>query len=75
MAWNYEISWMLITGGDDQRLLVWDIRDNKMIYEVNEPSVSVASLTTHPQKPFTLVTSHFDNSIIFWDLLGFKDVF
>lgn len=66
---------MLITGGDDQRIAVWDIRENKLIYELSEPSISVSALTTHPQKPFTVVSSHFDNSLIFWDLLGFKDIF
>lgn len=31
-------------------------------------------MTTHPQSPFTLVTSHLDNSVIFWDLMGLKDL-
>lgn len=32
-------------------------------------------MATHPLSPFTLVTSHLDNSVIFWDLMGFSDIF
>jgi hypothetical protein len=32
-------------------------------------------MTSSPLNPFTLVTSHLDNSVIFWDLMGFSDIF
>ena len=71
LLWNYEIPWLLISGGDDSIIVAWDIRNNSMIYDMIEPSISVSSFTTHPLKPFTVVSSHIDNSVIFWDLLGF----
>jgi len=75
LSWNYEIPWLLISGGDDSFLGVWDIRTNKLIYETYEPCISTSSFTTHPKRPFTLVSSHLDNSLIFWDLLGLSDIF
>ena len=75
MIWNYEIPWLLISGGDDSCLAAWDIRSNKLIHETVEPCISVSSMTTHPLSPFSLVTSHLDNSVIFWDLMGFSDIF
>jgi WD40 repeat protein len=73
--WNYELPWLLISGGDDSALIAWDIRSNKDIYEALEPSISISSMASHPKNPFSLVTSHLDNSIIFWDLFGIPDVF
>jgi len=65
----------LISGGDDSSIGMWDIRTNKLIYESYEPCISVSSITTHPKKPFTVITSHLDNSVIFWDLLALGDIF
>lgn len=73
--WNFEIPWLLITGGDDSCLAIWDIRKNKLIYETYETCISISAITIHPKKPFTMVTSHLDNSVIFWDLLGLSDIF
>jgi WD40 repeat protein len=75
VQWNYEIPWLLISGGDDSFIAMWDIRNNKLISEAYEPCISTSSFTSHPKKPFTLVSSHLDNSIIFWDLLGVSDIF
>lgn len=66
---------MLISGGDDSCLAIWDIRSNKMMFETFEPCISVSSMTSHPKKPFTIVSSHLDNSIIFWDLMGLSDIY
>jgi len=65
----------LISGGDDSRLAAWDIRNDKLLYETVEPCISVSSIANNPKKPFSLVTSHLDNSVIFWDLMGIQDIF
>jgi WD40 repeat protein len=75
VLWNHELPWLLISGGDDSTLAAWDIRKNQLIYETIEPSISISSMTTHPLNPFTLITSHLDNSLIFWDLLLTPDIF
>jgi len=75
LTWNHELPWLLISGGDDSFIGMWDIRSNKLIYETYEPCISTSSFTMHPKKPFTLVSSHLDNSLIFWDLMGIPDVF
>jgi WD40 repeat protein len=75
VRWNYELPWLLISGGDDSCLAAWDIRHNKMIFEIMEPCISVSSMTNHPSNPFTLITSHLDNSVICWDLMGLNDIY
>jgi WD40 repeat protein len=72
--WNYEIPWLLISGGDDSQIAIWDIRKNKLLFDAFEPCISTSSFTSHPKKPFTLISSHLDNSLIFWDLLGLPDI-
>lgn len=74
LCWNPELPWLLISGGDDSYFAAWDIRSNELIFEMHEPSISISSITTHPSNPFALVSSHFDNTVIFWDLLNFSDI-
>jgi WD40 repeat protein len=74
VQWNYELPWLLISGGDDSSLAAWDIRTNTLIAESLEPCISFSSMTSHPSTPFSLITSHLDNSLIIWDLLGLPDV-
>lgn len=75
VLWNTELPWLLLSGGDDSSLAAWDVRSNKLIYDTLEPSISISSMTSHPMNPFTMVSSHLDNSVIFWDLFGIPDVF
>jgi hypothetical protein len=46
-----------------------------MVYQIHDLSISVSSFATHPKNPFSIATSHFDNSVIFWDLLDVSDIF
>jgi len=39
-----------------------------------EPTLPMTSLITHPTSPFTLISSHFDSSILFWSLNNIPDV-
>lgn len=74
LCWNYELPWLLVSGGDDSRLVLWDIRTNEKAFDTKEPSVSVSCIDSHPSKPFLYVTSHFDNSLFFWDILALGTV-
>jgi ribosome assembly protein RRB1 len=74
VLWNHELPWLLLSGGDDSSLAAWDIRSNELIAECLEPSISFSSLTSHASKPFTVISSHLDNSLIIWDVLGLSDV-
>lgn len=75
MIWNYEIPWLLISGGDDSLLVCWDIRSNTILSTTIEPCISISSMSSHQMKPFSIVSSHLDNSVIFWDLMGLSDIF
>ena len=48
MLWNSEIPWLLLSGGDDSSLAAWDIRNNELVAEAVEPSISFSSMTSHP---------------------------
>jgi WD40 repeat protein len=74
VIWNSELPWMLITGSDDSMIVIWDTRSSKVVTSTYEPTLSLTSFTSHPQRPFTLVSSHFDSSIIIWSLLSLPEV-
>lgn len=66
--------WLLVSGCDDSELAMWDIRSNELISSIHEESISVSAIATHPKRPFAYVTSHLDNSVIFWDILDLSDI-
>jgi WD40 repeat protein len=73
------LPWLLISGGDDSQIALWDIRTDSLVTNtlgdaVYEPSISISSLSSHPGQPFLLISGHLDNSLILWDLLGLPDV-
>lgn len=74
LIWNSEIPWMLISGADDSVIAICDIRNLKVVTSINEPNLSLTSFTSHPKRPFTLISSHFDSSILVWSLLSLPDV-
>ena len=65
---------MLISGADDSYIGVWDIRSKSLLFAIQEPSLALTSFATHPSRPFTLYSSHFDASIMQWSMLGIPDV-
>mmetsp|Transcript_44909 Transcript_44909/g.43482 ORF Transcript_44909/g.43482 Transcript_44909/m.43482 type:complete len:285 (-) Transcript_44909:1660-2514(-) len=74
VSWNFEIPWLLVSGADDSQIALWDIRSNSLITSIVEPCISVSGITSHPKTPFALITSHLDNSVIFWDLLDLPEI-
>lgn len=74
IQWNSEMPWMLISAGDDQRVVVWDLRTQKVLTAITEPTLAMTSLISHPSKPFSMISSHFDSSILFWSLLSIPEV-
>ena len=65
---------MLTSGADDSYIGVWDIRDKKLLFASREPSLALTSFATHPARPFTYFSSHFDASILQWSMLTIPDV-
>ena len=74
LTWNHEFPWMLTSGADDSYVAVWDIRSKSLLFAVKEPSLALTAFATHPERPFTLYSSHFDASIMQWSMLGIPDV-
>lgn len=65
---------MLISGADDNQIIGWNVETQKVLFKTHEPSLSLTSFASHPARPFTLISSHFDASIQQWSLLGLPDV-
>lgn len=74
LSWNYELPWMLITAADDANICIWDIRNETLLTSVYQASLSLTSFAVHPDHPFSIISTHFDNSIIQWSLLGIPDI-
>ena len=74
LLWSTEFPWMLTTGADDSYVAVWDIRNKSLLFAVKEPSLALTAFASHPDRPFTLYSSHFDASIMQWSMLGIPDV-
>jgi WD40 repeat protein len=74
LIWNTEIPWLLISGSDDSVINVWDTRNSKLISSTCEPILATTSLTSHADKPFSIISSHFDSSIVFWSLLSIPEI-
>jgi WD40 repeat protein len=76
LEWSYELPWLLITAADDSKVALWDIRHQIpiLVQESLEPSLSLNGFASHPNRPFSIISSHFDASIKQWTLLGLPDV-
>lgn len=74
LNWSSEVPWLLVSGGDDSRQVCWDVRSRMMIFCAEEPTLAMTSFTSHYDRPFIYFSSHFDASIIQWNLLGVPDV-
>lgn len=74
LAWNHELPWMLCSASDDTQVIVWDLRTEKILTTVFEPTLAMTSLISHPTRPFNLISCHFDSSILFWSVLSIPDV-
>lgn len=74
LSWNTELPWMLISAADNSSIAVWDTRSAVVIHSVHEPTLALTSFASHPDRPFSLVSSHFDSSIIVWSLLAIPEI-
>jgi WD repeat-containing protein 17 len=68
MSWNSEIPWLLMSGGWDMTIRIWDIRQGECINVIYDHHADVYGLISHPQRPFIYVTCSRDTTIRFWSL-------
>ena len=60
--------WFLAPGSWDATLRVWDVRSRECLYVSNEHHAAVSGLTSHPSRPFLLLSCSRDASVRFWSL-------
>lgn len=66
LTWNTEVPWMLLSGAWDGSIRVWDTRSGTCVYEKREHCADVYSLSSHPMRPFSFISSSRDTSIRLW---------
>ena len=74
LHWNTEVPSILVSGGDDDHIKGWNLKSKSVIFDLHEPSLSLTSFSSHPTRPFTLYSSHFDASIQQWSLLELTEI-
>ena len=79
LLWHTEISYLLISGSWDAKILLFDTRhidpnSKDHIVARTEGSeshlVDVYGLASHPDRPFTLVSTSRDTTVRFWNIRG-----
>lgn len=68
LKWNTENS-MLASGGNDNKVCLWDLSSNQAIFELKEHKAAVKALSWCPWKPNLLATGggSIDRTIKLWD--------
>ena len=47
VQWSTEVPWLLVSGGDDSKQAVWDVRNKMLIFCSEEPTLAMTSFTVH----------------------------
>lgn len=69
--WNYEIASLLLSGGWDGTIRLWDIYKKRCLRVVSDHSSDIYGIISHPNRPFYYITVSKDSTIRFWLL---KDI-
>ena len=66
ILWSEAIDYLLLSGGYDGKIILWDARNLNKLGEINAHSSHVYGLATHPQHPFMFVSTSRDTTIRVW---------
>jgi len=76
LSWNTKTSYLMVTGGDEGGLKVWDLRNLKNskggspspVASFNWHTEPITSVEWHPTEESCFVASGADNQVTLWDL-------
>ncbi|OHT15812.1 hypothetical protein TRFO_13835 [Tritrichomonas foetus] len=68
VLWSETVDYLLISGGYDGKIILWDARSLSKIGVIQAHSSHVYGLATHPQRPYLIVSSSRDETIRVWSL-------
>ncbi|SOS78058.1 nucleolar preribosomal assembly protein, putative [Plasmodium sp. gorilla clade G1] len=69
IAWNENTEFLLASGGDDNIIKVWDIRNtNNAVAQLIFHKQPISSISWNFKDTYVLLASSLDNSISIWDL-------
>ena len=66
LAWHHEVPFLLISGSWGGVIKVWDIRNERCLQTLQEHHADVYSIVSHPNRPYTFITSSRDTSVRIW---------
>lgn len=75
LVWHSEIPWMLFTGSWDMSMKVWDTRSETCLFTSYDHHADVYGIAYHPNTPFILASCSRDNTIRFWSIQWFLEMF
>ena len=73
ICWHNEIPWILISGGWDANLKVWNTLTSVCIHTSIDHHSDIYAINSHPLKPNLFITGSRDNSIRLWNFKNLLD--
>lgn len=73
LCWHYEIPWILLSGGWDANIKIWNTVSGQCLYTGIEHHSDIYAISSHPLRPNLFITGSRDNSIRLWDFQRFLD--
>lgn len=70
LSWSYEHKDLLLSGSWDASIRLWDTNSGICLCVVNDHVADVYSLTSHPDRPFTYISSSRDTTVRVWEMDG-----
>jgi WD40 repeat protein len=68
LVWSEAIDYLLISGGCDGRIIMWDARNLGRLGTIEAHMGHIYTLTTHPDRAFQFVSASRDETIRVWSL-------
>ncbi|KAJ1389051.1 WD40-repeat-containing domain protein, partial [Ochromonadaceae sp. CCMP2298] len=70
LSWNSEHRNILLSGGWDCSIRLWDAFSGNCLLVVNDHVADVYSIVSHPSRPFTYISASRDTTVRVWELEG-----
>ncbi len=70
LSWNFEHRNILLSGAWDSSIRLWDALSGACLLVINDHIADVYSIVSHPERPFTYISSSRDTTVRVWEMEG-----